>query len=167
VGLNWMFRVNHRVVGLVGNAMQKFFRQTGFTLIEILVALTVFAITSSTLITGMTRHVAQSTALRDKTFAYWIAENEMAQLRLQETYTEESLSGSKSRSQSQSGSEDRFPELGSQYKEIVMAELDWEVEIQVSSTKNQDIRQIAVMVSRSDQAGGGPVFTLDGFIGRY
>ena len=54
----------------------------GFTLLEILIALAIFAVTASALISSMTRQVSQASLLQDKTIAYWIAENELARLRL-------------------------------------------------------------------------------------
>jgi len=133
-------------------------KQRGFTLIEILVALTVFAITSSALITSMTRHVAQSSAIRDKTIAHWVAQNEMSQLRLSQRFENE-----------QSGSDRnvRFPDLGSDYKEVTMADQKWQVVITVSTTRNEDIRQIVVDVSRASDADEVALISLDGFMGRY
>ncbi len=133
-------------------------RASGFTLIEILVALTIFAITSSALIGSMTKNIAQSSALRDKTIAHWVAENEMNQLRLPEK-----TSGSRSKQRVT----DRLPDLGTKYKQITMADRPWEVEVDVASTENKDIRRITVKVSRASRDDSVPVFSLDGFIGRY
>jgi general secretion pathway protein I len=133
-------------------------KQRGFTLIEILVALTVFAITSSALITSMTRHVSQSSAIRDKTIAHWVAQNEMSQMRLSERYEE---------NQSEPGRDVRFPDLGSVYKEVIMADQEWQVRITVSTTRNEDIRQIVVDVSRGADADEAALVSLDGFMGRY
>ena len=50
----------------------------GFTLIETLVALTVLAVGSMTLLTGVERHAAASRTLADRVVARWVAENALA-----------------------------------------------------------------------------------------
>lgn len=133
-------------------------RQWGFTLIEILVALTVFAVTSSALIGSMTRHIAQSATLREKTVAHWVAENEMNQLRLQEKPQD---------AQAKQQVQDRFPDLGTSYNDVTMADRKWEVEVSVTSTENKDIRRVTVKVSKTEQTHSVAVLSLDGFFGRY
>ena len=131
---------------------------SGFTLIEILVALTIFAVTASALIGSMTNHIAQSTALREKTIAHWIAVNEMNQLRLPEKAAE---------IESKKRIAERYPDLGTNYKQVTMADRKWEVEIDVTSTENKDIRRITVKVSKADRGNNVAVFDLAGFMGRY
>lgn len=53
----------------------------GFTLIEILIALFIFAVVSKTLITSATQSVSQTGLVQDKTIAHWIALNELSQIR--------------------------------------------------------------------------------------
>lgn len=52
--------------------------QAGFTLIETLVALTVLAVGSVTLLAGVERHVAATRGLEDRIVARWVAENALA-----------------------------------------------------------------------------------------
>lgn len=52
--------------------------QAGFTLIETLVALTVLAVGSVTLLTGVERHASSTRGLSDRVVAKWVAENALA-----------------------------------------------------------------------------------------
>lgn len=141
----------------------------GFTLIEILIALTVFAITSSALISGLTRHVSQAALLRDKTIAHWVAENELSQIR---NPVSELSQRSRSRGGSSSGTRIRaerfFPSIGTDRKEVTMADMEWHVRIGISTTENKDIRRVSVDVYHAETGGdGNSLVTLDGFVGKY
>lgn len=57
--------------------------QRGFTLIEVLVALAIVAIGMSAVMSAISSSAATASYLRDKTFAQWIALNQLAQVRLQ------------------------------------------------------------------------------------
>lgn len=57
--------------------------ERGFTLLEVLVALSVFAVLAAA-VTSASQHVlAQSQGGRDRLFASWIADNHLTELRLQ------------------------------------------------------------------------------------
>ncbi len=58
--------------------MQKRSFDAGFTLMETLVALTVLAVGSVTLLTGVERHAAGTRGLSDRIVARWVAENALA-----------------------------------------------------------------------------------------
>lgn len=52
--------------------------EAGFTLMETLVALTVLAVGSMALLTGVERHAAATRGLEDRIVARWVAENALA-----------------------------------------------------------------------------------------
>ena len=58
-------------------------KQPGFTLIEVLVALVIVAVGMSVLMSALTSSARTVVYLQDKTFAEWIALNQIALLRLQ------------------------------------------------------------------------------------
>ena len=123
----------------------------GFTLIEILIALAVFTIVSSALITNATQHVGQTELLRDKTIAHWVALNEMNEIRADIRV------------------EDSYPRTGTTQSEVNMLSTDWLVEVEISATENDNVRRVSVDVFRDDfeRDEGFSMFTLIGFVGKY
>ncbi|WP_062062664.1 type II secretion system minor pseudopilin GspI [Cellvibrio sp. OA-2007] len=57
-------------------------RQRGFTLLEAMIALMIVAMALPALITLVMTQLDGSAAIRDKTYAYWVAENQLARVRL-------------------------------------------------------------------------------------
>ncbi|MGB3623598.1 MAG: type II secretion system minor pseudopilin GspI [Ketobacter sp.] len=53
---------------------------SGFTLIEVLVALAIFAVAVASLSAAMQNNVKNANYLKDKTIAHWIASNKMVEL---------------------------------------------------------------------------------------
>lgn len=128
----------------------------GFTLLEVLIALSIFAITSSALIGSMTKQVSQTRVLKEKIIAHWVAENELNQLRLPEAEDQGNTS------------DDRLPRVGTRLSEVRMGDRNWQLRIDVSSTENEDIRRIAVEVfNEEDSMSEASLVELIGFIGRY
>jgi general secretion pathway protein I len=60
-------------------------RGAGFTLIEVLVALIIVAFGMGAVLTALTSAADSTTRLREKTFAEWVALNQLATARLQAT----------------------------------------------------------------------------------
>jgi general secretion pathway protein I len=100
-------------------------RQSGFTLIECLVALLIIAIVlaSATRAIGMAIGDVQDGYTREA--ANWVADNEYNQYYLDGVY----------------------PDLGNSKKNISMAGIDFIEEITVSATPNQYFRRIEIAVS--------------------
>lgn len=65
-----------------GLAMKKMKTKSasGFTLIEVLVALAIFAVAVASLSAAMQNNVKNANYLKDKTLAHWIATNKMVEL---------------------------------------------------------------------------------------
>ena len=57
-------------------------RHNGFTLIEVMVALAVIALGLAAVIKTVTSTTNNTIYLRDKTFAYWVAQNQIAEIEL-------------------------------------------------------------------------------------
>ncbi len=57
-------------------------RQRGFTLLEAMIALMIVAMALPALITLVLTQLDGSAAIRDKTYAYWVAENQLTRVRL-------------------------------------------------------------------------------------
>jgi general secretion pathway protein I len=54
----------------------------GFTLLEVMVALAVIALGLAAVIQTVTATTSNTIYLRDKTFAYWVAQNQLAEIEL-------------------------------------------------------------------------------------
>jgi general secretion pathway protein I len=57
-------------------------KQRGFTLLEAMIALMIVAMTLPALITLVLTQLDGSATIRDKTYAYWVAENQLNRVRL-------------------------------------------------------------------------------------
>jgi len=57
-------------------------RCKGFTLIEVMVALTIASLSLAAIAASVSQMVDAGTAMRERTFASWIAQNKIAELRL-------------------------------------------------------------------------------------
>ena len=55
---------------------------SGFTLLEVMVALAVIALGMAAVIKTVTTTTSNTIHLRDKTFAYWVAQNQLAEIEL-------------------------------------------------------------------------------------
>lgn len=75
----------------------------GFTLIEILVALTIIAIALGALIKASGNHTSSASYLKNKTLAHWVAMNELGLLQ----------------------AEKKWPDLGTEKKHTEMADHEW------------------------------------------
>ncbi|PWC22926.1 type II secretion system protein GspI [Brenneria roseae subsp. roseae] len=65
-------------------------RQQGMTLMEVLVALTVFALAGVAVLQTTAKQAGSLSRLEEKTFAGWIAENQQVRLRLEQRWPETS-----------------------------------------------------------------------------
>jgi general secretion pathway protein I len=98
---------------------------TGFTLVEVLVALAVVSLVLVALLGSMQSVVASATLIHDRTIASWIASDRVTEIRL--------------------GTE--YPEAGTSTGEIAMADQEWLYEVAIIETESADIRQIIAKVA--------------------
>ncbi len=120
----------------------------GFTLIEIMIALAVFAVVSAALVRNASTTIYQSALVEKRTVAWWIAENHFAVLR--------------TRPREKGG----FPSVGRKRLSVTMANRDWEIVTTVSTTENTGMRRIEISVFDENDPEDSLV-TLTGFLGRH
>lgn len=122
-------------------------RVKGFTLLEVLVALIFFALIGTVLQQVTASTVGQYHTVRLKTFATWIAENKLAELRLSKT----------------------LPNAREYKEDLSYAGHDWKLISKVSNTNNPDIRRVEVSAYSIDGESGEQAkrVSLTGFVGRY
>lgn len=116
-------------------------RVAGMTLIEVMVALVIvgLALTAATIAVGQV--ISSANSMRDRTYANWIAQNQLAEIRL--------------------GSE--LPETGRTTGEVFYAGIDWAWEANVSETGVENLLRVDVAVSFPDREG--TIWTVTGFVG--
>jgi len=117
-------------------------RQRGFTLLEVLIALAVLALGMTAVIGAAGSSTRRGSELRDRTFADWVAMNELTSLRLAKTVPSGSLSG-----------------------DADMAGEKWHWTATVSSTQDPDLLRIDVAVAPADKPDDA-LETVSGFMGK-
>ena len=116
---------------------------TGFTLIEILVALAVIAIAVAAVVTAVSGNVSNAAYIQDRTLAHWVAMNKVAEVQLAKDY----------------------PAAGSQHGESLMASQQWSWQVTVSTTDDPDVRRIDVSVY-GDQNQKTTLSSIVAYVGR-
>jgi len=119
----------------------------GFTLVEVMIALVVFAVVSVALVRNTTQSLRQAGMIQEKTVAWWLAENQMSALRMLER------------------SDTNFPSVGVSREVIETGDISWEVETDIEATENDFVRRVVVSVYRESEDISS--VELVGFLGRY
>jgi len=116
---------------------------SGFTLIEMLVALAVVAIALAAISSNFIQYFDSTSHLRDNTIARWIAENQLVRTRI----------------------ESPWPALGTYQGTIQYADGEWNWEKVVRASPDRDFRQVEIQVSKKPAAGKSlsPLFKLVGY----
>lgn len=96
----------------------------GFTLIEMIAAVAVLATAMAAILSGMARYADNAGHLRDRTFAIWIAHNRLTEIELDPTW----------------------PDVGRSDGEMEMAGLEWQWEVEVQKTPDDNLRRIDIWV---------------------
>jgi len=122
-------------------------RAQGFTLLEVLVALAIFAISALVIMEQSTRSVQQLTRLEEKTMALWVAENSLAEIRLEQPW----------------------PSTGNNEFVVNSSNREWRVEQLIENTSNENLRKIIVNVFREEQktTSTHALVTLTSFVGEH
>ena len=116
-------------------------RRNGFTLIEVMVALAIVALSLTAVTATMSQMIDASNTLRERTYASWIAQNKIAEFRL-------AL---------------QTPEVSSSSGDIEYANADWTWRAEVAETGVEELYRIDVSVSF---AGSDDVIrSVTGFVG--
>lgn len=116
-------------------------RHAGFTLIEVMVALAIAAISLAAVTATMSQMVDAANSLRNRTYASWIAQNKIAELRLANV----------------------IPDVSEDSDTVAYAGRDWTWRATISDTGVENLFRVDVSVSFAGSDEN--IRTVTGFIG--
>jgi len=124
-------------------------RESGFTLLEVLIALAIFALVAASILTATSRSLQTASRLEEKTLAMWVADNRLAELQLSKTPVAD----------------------GREQGEVEFAGRYWWWQSEVQVTSDADMRRVTLWVApvENDRIVGNvserAVVNLSGFLG--
>ncbi|MEM8984214.1 MAG: type II secretion system minor pseudopilin GspI [Pseudomonadota bacterium] len=118
-------------------------RQSGFTLIEVMVALVIVALGLSALITTAVRVIGDSYTYRERTLALYVGLNVITEMRLS----------------------DELPDLRETEDEVEFANTDWLYTARVIETEVETLRRLEVDVALADDPDS-VIRSVLGFVGQ-
>jgi general secretion pathway protein I len=125
-------------------------QRAGFTLVEVLIALVVFAVLGFTVSSRVGDVVNQTFSIERRTVAHWVASNYLNRLRIARRATVEPV------------------DTGRDRERITMAGRDWLLDIEVSETAQETFRRVEIEVFELiDGEEVGPLDSVIGFLGQY
>jgi general secretion pathway protein I len=116
----------------------------GFTLLEVMVAMTVLALTMGAVIKAVGGYTANQAYLRDRTLAVWVARNVLVEQQVK----------------------DAWPSVGELKGSTEMGGREWRWIGTVSQTDEQDLRRLDVKIRPIDAEDSEPIAVLSGFLRR-
>lgn len=114
---------------------------SGFTILEVMVALAIVAFSLTAIAASMGQMIDTANAMRERTYASWIAQNKIAEMRLANI----------------------VPEPASTSGEVEYAGAEWDWRAVVSETGVENLFRVDVTVSYPGAEDG--IRTVTGFIG--
>jgi len=122
----------------------KKFRNNGFTLIEVIVALGIIAVCMAAVMTTVTTNARNAAGLKERTFAHWVAMNKMAELHINNK---------------------EWPATRTTTGTELMAEHEWYWTMKVEKTEDDSVRRVYIRI-RSNEDDEFPLTTLVGFVAK-
>lgn len=117
-------------------------KQTGFTLIEVIVALFILAMAMAAVISSVGNVADQTRIMEEKTFAHWVAMNKMAEYHY----------------------ETNWLRPGTSKGDVEMAGREWLWQTTVTDTDEEDMRRVDIRVAPIDAEKDSYASLLTGFI---
>ncbi len=114
----------------------------GFTLIEVLVAMTIIAVGVSALVSSAGASAWRAEYLREREFGRWVASNVLTELQVVPAW----------------------PSIGTKNTEVDMGAFTWFVRTRTQAVSDPDLRRLDIEVRR-DKEADSYVYAVTGFVG--
>ena len=118
--------------------------KTGFTLIEVMVALAVVSIGLLALVKVSGQYASNTHNLKNLTIASWVAENIATEYQLKS----------------------EFPATGSRTGDSLMANHSWRWRVKITNTPDKNLRRLDIAVTQADGDLNNPLYNLVSFKAR-
>ena len=109
-------------------------KQTGFTLLEVMVAMFIFAIAGAAIVKTTAEHINSLSKLEEITFATWVANNQLMRATL--------------------SAEKQWPPKNNQRGSVEMLDRTWYWEQVVEKTNDESLRAIVITVGLDEEYEG-------------
>jgi len=116
--------------------------RNGFTLIEVLVAMTIIAVGVSALVASAGASAWRSDYLREREFGRWVASNALTELQVLPAW----------------------PDIGTKKTTVEMGNTTWYLSTQTQAVADPDLRRLDIQVRR-DQDADNYIYVVSGFVG--
>jgi len=117
-------------------------KQAGFTLIEVLVAMTIIAVGVSALVSAAGSSAWRAEYLREREFGRWVASNVLTEMQVVPAW----------------------PDVGTKNTEVQMGNFQWYVRTRTQAVADADLRRLDIEVRR-DKDAESYVYVVTGFVG--
>ncbi len=119
---------------------------SGFTLVEVMVALAIFAVSMTALTTTFQTNVTNAGMLKNKTLAHWVAQNKMVEMKAQLI------------------AKGTFPSITDRKDKVEFAGREWLVRTKVSKSPKAGFQIVEISVG--EESSGDPYFftSLQGYV---
>lgn len=116
-------------------------KSSGFTLIEVLVAMTIIAVGVAALVSTAGSSAWRADFLREREFGRWVASNVLAEMQVVPAW----------------------PAIGTTNTELEMGNFQWYVRTRTQAVADADLRRLDIEVRR-DKDAESYVYTVTGFV---
>ncbi len=117
-------------------------KQRAFTLIEVLVAMTIIAVGVSALVASAGSSAWRADYLREREFGRWVASNVLTEMQAVPAW----------------------PDVGTKNTEVSMGNFQWYVRTRTQAVADADLRRLDIEVRR-DKDSESYVYVVTGFVG--